>query len=194
MSGLPLPIEVASRTFARWLRHGLAVAMGLVLAADAIAAAPDADELTRLQATMAAAKVVRVTGSFGTARLRDVELDSTGVISARWGPGTVRHPALIVGSGIAPPPRPSPIAWDDISRIEVGRTRVFETAAGLGTAGALLGWAVWATIPLGHDGGRGPAPVVIGVPAVTGLLLGALLGAESYRWTPVYPRGAPLSR
>ena len=76
----------------------------------------------------------------------------------------------------------------------MGQTRAVKIAASLGIAGALLGCAVWATIPLGPDGGRGPAPIVIGVPAASGLLLGLLLGSDSYEWRRVYPRGALTAR
>jgi hypothetical protein len=86
------------------------------------------------------------------------------------------------------------MAWDEISRIETGRTQVGRTARNTAIVGALLGAAVWLTIPTGDDGGAGPASVVIGVPAASGFLLGALLGARSYEWSPVYPRGTLTAR
>jgi hypothetical protein len=190
----PLLRQVVSRLLARSLCHGLAAVMGVGVAAGAVATAPEADELVRLQATLSSAQVVRVTGSFGTQRLRDVRLDSTGVISARWGPGAPPRAALFVGQDVAPPPRPRPMAWDEISRIETGRTQVGRTARNTAIVGALLGEAVWLTIPTGDDGGAGPASVVIGVPAASGFLLGALLGARSYEWSPVYPRGTLTAR
>jgi hypothetical protein len=152
----------------------------------------DTAGLTALTTDLARARAARVTGSFGTRVLRDVRLDATGVAAAGWGPGGRTRPALIVSGDVMPPGRPGPIAWSDISRIETGRTST-RRLAGAGLAvGGLLGAVVWKTIPLGYDGASGSAPVVIGVPALTGLALGVFLGSQQYRWRTVYARGYAL--
>lgn len=172
-----------------WAAPGalLGVVLALAVGTDAsAAAAPDAAELSSLQASLSSARTVRVTGTFGTRVLRDIRLDAHGVSSARWGPGTVLRPALIVGEGVVPAP-PPPVAWDQISKIEVGQAL---TAKGAGTGmvlGALVGAGVWWILPLGPDGDRGPAIVLIGVPAAAGTLLGGLLGSHSYGWRAVHP-------
>jgi len=86
-----------------------------VLSAEASAITPDPAEMERLRLALSNATSVRVTGTFGVQVIRDVRLDSTGISSARWGPGAGARPALIVGAGIAPPPTPPPLAWSQIS-------------------------------------------------------------------------------
>ena len=172
---------------------GVAAALAIG-AAPSAASAPDSVELAQLQTSLAQVQAVRVTGAFGMHILRDVHLDGHGVSSSRWGPGTVRRPALILGEGVALPPTPPPIGWDRVSRIEVGTRRTAKGAATGGVLGALLGAAIWSTIPLGDDGARGSAVVVIGVPGAAGLLLGGWLGSETYDWRSVHPREVVTAR
>lgn len=151
----------------------------------ALAAVPDSVELARLGPLLARAEAVRVTGAFGSHVLRDVRLDAGGLAAARWGPGTGGRPALIVGEG-AGPAAPAPIGWDRITRIEVGSNRTIRGAALGGAVGGLLGALVWNEVPLGYDGARGQAALVIGVPALAGLVLGGVLGKDSYAWRTVH--------
>jgi hypothetical protein len=145
-----------------------------------------------LRAELALAKVVRVTGATGSQVLRDVRVDSFGIWSARWGPGAAARPALIVTQAAAPPPRPQPIAWSEIARIETGTTSTGSFALKGLLLGGLFGAAFWYQFPTGEDGGRGSAAMVIGVPATVGFLFGALLGSGHYRWSTSYPReGSP---
>jgi hypothetical protein len=186
------------------LLHGFAIgmprvgktmltALAVLLVASRVAAAgPDAGERMQLQAAFDSARAVRVTGTFGSLVLRDVRTDSLGVARARW--KSSPRPALVVSKDAMPPAVPAPISWNEISTIEVGHTHALQTGARVAVFGALLGTAVWLTIPFGYDGGPGPAPVVIGVPAATGFLLGALIGAGSYTWRRVYPEGAAAAR
>ena len=155
----------------------------------AATSAPDSATLATLSAELPGAQAVRVTGAGGVQTLRDVRLDSSGVASARWkAPG---RPALIVSSEYQRPPRPRPIAWSDISRIETGKTNAARAGLFGAAIGALAGYVFWATIPTGEDGGQGPAGVIIGVPALTGFALFAFLGSQSYHWTTVYTGGHP---
>ena len=157
-------------------------------AARADSGPPASADLATLSVELAKAPAVRATGTFGTRVLKDVRLDTTGIAAASWGPGGRVQPALLVSRNIMPPERPGPIAWSDLSRIETGHKST-GTFATVGMAvGAVLGAAVWRTIPLGYDGGRGSAVAVIGVPALTGLALGALLGSQHYHWHTVYAR------
>ena len=168
----------------------LAAAVG-----EAATPVPDPATLDALRADLTQAKIVRVTSASGTQMLRDVRLDSLGIASARWGAGAGARPALFTPQDAMPPPAPRPISWSDISRIETGSTNVPIAALKGLVVGGLLGYAVWATIPTGEDGGQGPAGVIIGVPALAGLALGAWLGSERYHWSAVYPRAtAPSSK
>jgi hypothetical protein len=145
---------------------------------------PDSATLAGLGAVLPEAQAVRVTAAAGVQTLRDVRLDSSGIASARWkAPG---RPALIVSSEYQRPPKPQPIAWSDISRIETGKTHGMRSGLVLAAIGALAGYVVWETIPTGEDGGQGPAGVIIGVPAIVGFAFGAFLGSQSYHWTTVY--------
>jgi hypothetical protein len=152
-------------------------------------ATPDSAHRSVLATDLARARAVRVTGAFGTRVLRDVRLDANGVAATGWGPGGRTRPALIVSRDVMPPERPEPITWSEISRIETGRTSARRLGIGGLVVGSVLGIVVWKTIPLGYDGAPGSAPVVIGVPALTGLALGAFLGSQQYRWHTVYARG-----
>jgi hypothetical protein len=152
---------------------------------------PGSADLAALATDLAQARAVRVTGTFGTRVVRDVRLDATGIAAAGWGPGGRVRPAVIASSEVMPPERPEPIAWSEISRIETGRTSTRRLGGAGLVMGGLLGFIVWKTIPLGYDGAQGSAPAVIGVPALAGLALGALLGAQEYQWRPVYTRGHP---
>ena len=167
-------------------------ALALFVRADSADSMPDSASRSALAADLARARAVRVTGTFGTRVLRDVHLDATGIANAEWGPGGRVRPASIVSSGVMPPERPGPIAWSEISRIETGNTATGRYATTGLLLGGLLGTIVWHTIPLGYDGGRGSAPVVIGVPTLTGLALGAFLGSQQYRWRTAYTRGSAL--
>ena len=156
--------------------------------ADGATPPPDSTVLAALRAELSLAKAVRVTAATGPQVLRDVRVDSFGIWSARWGPGAASRPALIVTQEAAPPPRPQPIAWSDIARIETGTTSTRSFALKGLLLGGLFGAAFWWTFPTGEDGGRGPAVAVIGVPATVGLLFGALLGSRQYHWSTSYPR------
>jgi len=154
----------------------------------AASAAPDSATLATLGSALPDAQAVRVTGTAGVQTLRDVRLDARGVASARWkAPG---RPALIVSRDEQRPPKPQPIAWSDISRIETGKSHGLRSGLVVGAIGALAGYAIWETIPTGADGGQGPAGVIIGVPAIAGFALGAFLGSQSYHWTTVYTGSA----
>ena len=153
--------------------------------------APGAAELAGLKAALARAPAVRVTSGATAYVLRDVALDESGIPSARWGPGATSRPALIVMRGALPPATPPRISWSDISRIETGRTNAGRLAVIGLLVGELVGTVVWNVIPLGADGGRGPAPLVIAVPASATLLFGAFLGSQEYRWSRVHGRTDP---
>jgi hypothetical protein len=155
--------------------------------------------LGALQSKLSQARSVRVVGDTATWVLRDVRLDSSGVVSARWGPGAVSRPSLFLAGQAWPPPPPRLIPWADIARIETGSTHAGRDALRGLVIGALMGAVVWRTIPTGEDGGPGPAPLIIGVPAAAGLFLGALVWGQQYVWSPAYvaglpPRQAPPSR
>jgi hypothetical protein len=175
------------------LRSFIPVVLGASLFSAAVTEAapvPDPVTLDALRAELAQAKVIRVTGATGPQMLRDVRLDSTGVSSARWGSGAATRPALFASQDVMPPPAPRPIAWSEISRIESGTTNVPLAALKGLVVGGLLGWAFWATVPTGEDGGQGPAGVIIGVPAIVGAGIGAWLGSARYHWRTVFPRAA----
>jgi hypothetical protein len=153
--------------------------------------APDSATLATLAAELPGAQVVRVTGAAGVRTLKDVRLDAHGVASARWkAPG---RSALIVSRDEQRPPKPPPIAWNDISRIETGQSHGLRSGVVGAAIGALAGYVIWETIPTGYDGGQGPAGVIIGVPALAGFAFGAFLGSQSYHWTTVYT-GSPGGR
>jgi hypothetical protein len=167
------------------LSLGLFVPTAIVRAATSV---PDSATIKSLSADVSRAQAVRVTEAAGVRMLRDVQLDPSGVSSARWGHGAPTRPALFTSSKDLPPPTPQPIAWRDISHIETGRTRPAQGALVGLAVGALAGWVFWSTIPTGYDGGQGPASVVIGIPAMVGCGFGLLLGSQSYSWSTVYPR------
>ncbi len=154
----------------------------------ATASAPDSASLAALRADLSAAKVTRVTATSGAQMLRDVRLDAHGVSSARWAAGSGARPALFVSRDVMPPPTPPPIPWSEISRIETGSTNVPLAAAKGLVFGAMIGTLIWYTIPTGEDGSQGQPEVIIGVPALAGLALGAFLGSQRYHWSPIYPR------
>lgn len=151
------------------------------------ASVPSVPELAALKAELSRASAVRVTTASGAYVLRDVRLDSSGVSSARWGPGAATRPALITTPDALPAPTPPPIPWSGIARIETGRTNAGRFALIGVMLGVAAGTVVWRTIPLGADGARGSAPVVVGVPAAAGLVLGAFLGSQQHRWSAIYP-------
>jgi len=156
--------------------------------ARAAASPPDSVTLEALRADLSRAGAVRVTQAEAAHVLRDVRLDASGIVSSRWGPGAAARPALIVPQDAWPPPAPRPIPWSEISRIETGSRSVAHSAlAGL-LAGGLLGTVIWSTVPLGADGAHGPAPIVVGLPAAAGCLLGAIVWGPQYQWSTIYPR------
>lgn len=176
--------RIHSRLFcAVWL----AVA-AIVGAARADSAPPASAQLSTLSAELAKAPAVRASGTFGIRVLKDVRLDATGIVAAGWGPGGRVQPALLVSKDVMPPERPGPIAWSDLSRIETGYKSTGRFATVGMAVGAVLGTAAWMTIPFGYDGGQGSAVAVIGLPALTGLGFGALLGSQHYHWHTVYAR------
>jgi len=162
--------------------------LAIIAAVGGAASAPDSATLESLRADLSSARVVRVTASSGVQMLSEVRLDASGVSSARWGPGYGARPALFVSRDVMPPPTPQPIPWSGISRIETGSTNVGFAALKGFVFGGIVGTLIWYTIPTGEDGGQGPPEVIIGVPALAGLVLGAFLGSQKYHWSPVYPR------
>ena len=189
---MQLPSRMRRVTGSHALIHA-ALSLGLFLPGAigrAATSAPDSATIDRLSADVSRAQAVRVTAATGTQMLRDVQLDTSGVSSARWGHGAPTRPALFTSSKDLPPPTPQPIAWRDISHIETGATRTAQGALVGLAVGALAGWVFWSTIPTGYDGGQGPASVVIGVPAMVGFGFGLLFGSQSYSWSTVYPRAS----
>ena len=150
--------------------------------------APDSTTVASMNAELSRAMAARVTTSAGKRTLRDVRLANFGISSAQWGPGAAERPALISSASVRPPSAPAPVPWNEITRIERGKTQAARDAVLGMTVGALLGVIVWETVPTGYDGGRGDAAVVIGVPALAGFGLGLILGADHYRWETVYRR------
>ena len=173
------------RMFSTALCAGISALAPAVCCAASVA--PDSATLTALSAALPDAQAVRVTSAAGVQTLRDVRIDSQGVASARWKePG---RSALIVSRDEQRPPKPQPIAWSDISRIETGTSHGLRSGVVGAALGALIGFVVWETVPLGEDGAKGDAGVVVVVPAIAGFAFGAFLGSQSYHWTTVYNGG-----
>ena len=151
----------------------------------------ESSSLGALKSKLSQARSVRVVGDTAAWVLRDVQLDSSGVVSARWGPGAASRPSLFLSDEARPKPPPRLIPWADIARIETGSTHAGRDALKGLVVGGLIGALIWKIIPTGEDGGPGPAPLIIGVPAAAGGFLGALVWGRQYVWSTAYTAGSP---
>jgi hypothetical protein len=174
------------------LCFSLAAAVPSGAAARVVGSAPDSSEVAALRDRLSSEPTILVIGTFGTREIRRPLVDATGVRSRAWEERAHRRPALVVIGQAARPVLPPPIAWSQISEVQVGGASAARGAL-IGTLiGALIGVGMTASGLFDLTSSEFPLALVIVPSATLGGAAAGTMVSSAIGWKTVYR--APVDR